>query len=533
MCQRLSCCNIKAMAGKKERPAPSQSRADYFSGGKLAGEEGTIMKDWGGRYPLALIYPNSYFVGMSNLGVQAIYRLLNNRSDAVCERVFWEGDGKPFLSLESSRPMMDYACLAFSFSYELDYLNLASIMRAAGVPLYSSERDECHPLLIAGGPCITANPLPVSPFFDALCIGEAEVILPSMLPILGEDSSREEKLQQLSVLPGVYLPAYHNGHSVMRQWLANLDEFPVHSTVLTRDTELGDLYLIEVERGCSAACSFCLVSRAFCPLRFHSLESLIEQARDGLGYRKRIGLVGPVVTDHPQIERLLSGILDMGTGFSLSSLRLKALSAKVLELMMRGGAHSLALAPEAGSERLRRTIRKGFTEDDVMQTVAKVAAQPFKQLKLYFMLGLPTETANDVEDIITLALKCQALLDKSQKGCRLSLNVAPFVPKAGTAFQRLGMADTATLEMRIARLRDTLSGEGIEVKAESPEWSHVQAALSRGDVSMAAVIAEMDKLSLAAWRRAVKKAGVNLDYFVLENWGRNEKLPWGIIALEQ
>ena len=519
------------MAGKKEKPAPAQSRADYFSGGRLAGEEGTIIKDWGGRYPFALIYPNTYFVGMSNLGVQAIYRLLNERSDGVCERVFWENDDKPFLSLESSRPMMDYACLAFSFSYELDYLNLAAIMRAAGIPLYASERDERYPLLVAGGPCITANPMPVSPFIDAACIGEAEVTIPAMLPILSSDGSREDKLKQLSALPGVYVPACHNGHKITRQWLADLDEFPVHSAVLTRDTELGDLYLIEVERGCSAACSFCLVSRAFCPLRFHSLKSLLEQAREGPRYRKRIGLVGPVVTDHPQIEELLSGILDMGAGFSLSSLRLKKLSPRVLELMIAGGTHSLALAPEAGSERLRKTIRKGFSEDDIMQAVEKVAAQPFKQLKLYFMLGLPSETENDVEEIITLALKCQALLDKSQKSCRLTLNIAPFVPKAGTAFQRLGMADTPTLETRIARLRDTLSGEGIGVKAESPEWSHVQAALSRGDAGMAAVLADMEKVSLAAWRRAVKKAGVNLDHFVLENWSRNEKLPWGMIDL--
>ena len=531
LCPRQSCCNIKAMSGKKERPAPSQGRADYFSGGKLAGEKGTVIKDWGGRYPFALIYPNTYSVGMSNLGVQAIYRLLNDRSDAVCERVFWEADGKPLLSLESSRPMMDYACLAFSFSYELDYLNLANIMRAAGIPLYARDRGESHPLLIAGGPCITANPMPVSLFSDVFCIGEAEVILPSILPILVGDNSREEKLKHLSVLPGVYVPAFHDGHEIARQWLANLDEFPVHSAVLTHDTELGDLYLIEVERGCSASCSFCLVSRAFCPLRFHSLASLCDQAREGLRYRKRIGLVGPVVTDHPQIEELLSGILDMGAGFSLSSLRLKKLSPRVLELVIKGGAHSLALAHEAGSERLRKTIRKGFTEDDIMQAVGRVAQQPFKQLKLYFMLGLPTETDEDIEEIITLALKCQSLLDIAQRGCRLTLNVAPFVPKAGTAFQRLGMADQVALEERITRLKDCLSGEGVEVKAESPEWSHVQAALSRGDAGTAAVLADMDKVSLAAWRRAVKKAGVNLDYFVLENWSRNEKLPWGMIDL--
>ncbi len=520
-----------AMAGKKARPTPGQSRADYFSGGRLAGEEGTIFKDWGGRYPLALIYPNNYSIGMSNLGVQAIYRLLNNRSDAICERVFWENDQKPLLSLESSRPMMDFACLAFSFSYELDYLNLASILRAAGIPLYSQERDECHPILIAGGPCVTANPIPVSYFFDAFCIGEAETIFPQLLPILAMDSARDEKLRQLSVLPGIFVPVYNDGHKITRRWLADMDGFPVHSTVLTRDTELGDLYLIEVQRGCSGACSFCLVSRAFCPPRFHSLESLLGQAREGFRYRKRIGLVGPAVTDHPEIEKLLNGLLDMGAGFSLSSLRLKNLSEKMLELMVRGGVSSLALAPEAGSERLRKSISKGLREEDITQAVTKVAAQPFKHLKLYFMLGLPTEMDEDIEEIIKLALKCQALLGKSQKGCRLNLNVAPFVPKAGTPFQWLGMAGVATIERRIARLKDCLSGQGIEVKAESPEWSHVQAALSRGDASMGAVIADMDKTSLAAWRKAVKKTGVNFDHFVLEKWDKNTTLPWGMIEL--
>jgi radical SAM superfamily enzyme YgiQ (UPF0313 family) len=329
----------------------------------------------------------------------------------------------------------------------------------------------------------------------------------------------------------VYVPSLQTGRKVVRQWQANLDAFPVHSTVLTRDTELGELYLIEVERGCSAACSFCLVSRAFCPLRFHSLDSLLEQAREGLRYRKRVGLVGPVVTDHPRIEELLSGILDMGAGFSLSSLRLKKLSSRVLELMIYGGTHSLALAPEAGSERLRKSIRKGFTEDDIKITVEKVAAQPFKQLKLYFMLGLPTETDEDIEGILDLAGKCQAILDRGGKGCRLSLNIAPFVPKAGTPFQRLGMADIETLETRIARLRDTLSGEGIQVKAESPEWSHVQAALSRGSEDIAEVLAGIDKVSLAGWRRAVKKAGVNLDHFVIDDWAGEAELPWKMIDL--
>jgi radical SAM superfamily enzyme YgiQ (UPF0313 family) len=331
----------------------------------------------------------------------------------------------------------------------------------------------------------------------------------------------------------VFVPSLNVGQAVERQYLANLDDFPAHSAVLTRDTELGDLYLIEVERGCSAACTFCLVSRCFRPLRFHSLGSLLDQAREGLRYRKRIGLVGPVVTDHPQIEELLSGILEMGAGFSLSSLRLKRLSPRILELMVAGGTHSLALAPEAGSERLRTLIHKGFTEDDIISAVEKVAAQPFKQLKLYFMIGLPTETDEDAREIVKLALKCQAILDEAQRGCRATLNVAPFVPKAGTAFQRHGMADIATLESRIEILKNGLGGSGIEVKSESPQWSHVQAVLSRGSTDMAAVLATIEKVSLAGWRRAVEKAGVDVGRYAVGKWSEDEKLPWGFVDLSQ
>ncbi len=519
------------MCAKKIKSFSTQTRADYFSGGRLGSEQGTVIKDWGGRYPFALIYPNNYFVGMSNLGIQYIYGLLNGRNDTVCERVFWENDGSPFLSLESSRPMMDYACLALSFSYELDYLNLAPILRASGVPLYSRERDETHPMVIAGGPCITANPAPILPFIDVFCVGEAEVILPALIPILVSDNTRSEKFKLLAEVPGVWVPGYTQGHKIRRQWQTKLAGSPVHSNVLTHDTELGELFMIEVERGCSGHCNFCLVSCAFFPLRFHSLDSLLEQAREGLRFRERIGLVGPVVSDHPQIEKLLLGLLDLGAGFSLSSLRLKRLSTEVLDLMLLGGTHSLSLAPEAGSERLRAAIGKDFTEEDIMQAVAKVAERTFKQLKLYFMVGLPTETDDDIRGIVALALKSQALLDEGQKGCRLTLNLAPFVPKAGTSFQRMGMADLPILERRINLLRDTLRGEGIDVKSESPEWSQIQAALSRGGEDMMPVLADMEKVSLAAWRRAVKKSGVDVPHYILEDWNEHEKLPWDAIEL--
>ncbi|MBM4433016.1 MAG: radical SAM protein, partial [Chloroflexi bacterium] len=322
---------------------------------RLSREQGTVIKDWGGKLPFALIYPNSYYVGMSNLGVHAIYSLLNSRSDIVCERAFWEkenGSQKiPAIALESQRPLMDFAVLAFSVTYELDYLNAVQILKTSGIPLYSADRDESHPLIIAGGPCITANSAPLSPFFDCLCIGEAEPILPSMLPVLSEGikGKRDDLLKALASLPGVYVPKYYSGTPVARQWTKNLDDLPVASAILTPDTELGDLYLMEVERGCNWECRFCLVSQTYCPIRFRSLDRLLAQAELGLKYRKRLGLVGPAVTAHPQIEELTVKLSQMGAGLSVSSLRIKPLSRIVLEQLAKGGAETVTLAPEAGS----------------------------------------------------------------------------------------------------------------------------------------------------------------------------------------
>jgi len=369
---------------------------------RLSRETGTIIKDWGGRIPFALIYPNSYYTGMSSLGIHAIYSLLNKYHNVVCERIFWDEREKTTpvtpLSLESRRPLSDFAVLAFSVTYELDYFNVVQVLKSSGIPIYAADRDESHPLVIAGGPCITANPMPLSPFFDCLCIGEAEVILPEMLPVLTEGIAgrRDELLKSLSSLPGVYAPQSHNGTPVARQWLKDLDSFPVHSAILTPDTELGRLYLIEVERGCNWGCRFCLVSGVFSPMRFHSIDSLISQAEQGLQYRKRLGLVGPSVSDHPQLEELLIRLQQMGAELAISSLRIKPLSPVALGEIAKGKAKTIALAPEAGSQRLRQVIRKGISEDDILRAMHMVAGQSIKQLKLYFMIGLPSETDDDI-----------------------------------------------------------------------------------------------------------------------------------------
>ena len=502
---------------------------------RLAREEGTIIKDWGGRLPVALVYPNSYYIGMSNLGLHALYSLLNRHRDIVCERVFWERDNQerktPPLSIESRRPLSDFKAVAFTISYEVDYFNVVSILKASGIPPFSVDRDESHPLVIAGGPCITANPMPLAPFFDGFGIGEAEKLLTGLLPLITDDISgkREELLKSLASMPGMYVPLIPPATPVNRQWAEDLDNFPVSSVILTRDTELGDLYLIEVERGCPWRCRFCLVKNIFKPMRFRSVDTLLTQAEEGLHHRKRLGLVGPAVSDYPHLEELLTGLRRMGAQFSMSSMRASNLPDRIIADIVGGGARTITLAPEAGSERLRQAIDKGICEADITGAVDRLASHGVKQLKLYFMVGLPTETDEDIAEIAKLALRCKGILDRQLKGTRLSLNIAPFVPKAGTPFQRLPMAPVETLRQRVARLKSSLAPRGIQLKCESPAWSQVQAVLARGDTSVARVLNDIEESSLAGWRKAVAKYQLDTDFYAHQEWGESQRLPWAVI----
>jgi radical SAM superfamily enzyme YgiQ (UPF0313 family) len=495
-------------------------------------EEGTIVKDWGGRLPIALIYPNSYYLGMSNLGIHAIYKLLNDHLRVVGERVFLDTTDKNTpVALESGRPLTDFAVLAFSISYELDYFNVANILKAAGIPLFATDRDASHPLVIAGGPCVTANPMPLAPFFDGLCIGEAEPILPDMIPVLleGMGGPRDALLKELAALPGIYAPTLPPQKPIVRQYVKNLDNFPVTSVLLTSDNELGDLFLIEAERGCQRGCRFCLVNTAFAPMRFRGAEGIIKQAWEGLHRRRRIGLIGPAVSDHPHINDILDGLLRMNAEISISSLRIDTLSNEILGALEKGKAQTITIAPEAGSDRLREVINKGLSEDDILAAADRMAGRRFSQLKLYFIIGLPTETDDDIDEIIRLTLAIKERVERRPGNIRLVLNVAPFVPKASTPFQWLPMAPQETLNRRLGMLRSHLPLKGIKVNEESPAWSQIQGVLSRGDEKLAAVLTDMEEISLSGWRNAVEAHGLDVDYYANQRWDTTPKLPWGFI----
>jgi radical SAM superfamily enzyme YgiQ (UPF0313 family) len=496
----------------------------------ISQEQGVVLKNWGGKLPVALVWPNSYRVGMSSLALHILYRLFNDEPDVVCERVFF-GDqqapsrDEPILSLESQRGLDEFAAVAFTISYEMDYFNVVQLLRRAGFPIFAEERDESWPLLIAGGPAVYTNPEPLAEIFDAFAIGEGEAIVPRLIDALWEinDAPRAEAYQRLAELDGMYVPTLNNG-PVGRVWVKDIDSLPTATQIYSDLTEFGDRTLIEIARGCGRGCRFCMAGYVYRPMREMHLDTILAVARHSLKHRDRVGLVSAAVSDHSWIDEIAIELRQMGARLTASSMRVDPISESLIKGLAESGNQTLTIAPEAGSVRMRKVINKPQADAQILHAVELAAKYNFPQLKMYFMVGQPTETEEDIEAIAQMALAARAIFPRN-----IAINATPYVPKSHTAFQWAAMLPVEMLESRIKYLQDRLNPNGVTVRSDSPAWAAIEGVLARGDRRLGKVLARMRQTDLREWQRALAAEGLSQDEFLRER-SLAEKLPWDAVS---
>jgi radical SAM superfamily enzyme YgiQ (UPF0313 family) len=493
-------------------------------------ESDVIVRDWGGKLPIVLAYANSYAVGMSSLAIHSLYRWFNSIPGVVCERIFARLDtyskaAGPLLTLETQHLIEEAAVLAVSLSFELDYLHLITMLSRAKIPLRAAEREEGTPIVLLGGPAVSANPEPLAALADAVVIGEIEPILNDLVAVLKDsrNEGRQAALQQLAALPGLYVPSLYHGQPIVRQVQPKLDPYLVASSIRCPKAEFGDMHLIEISRGCEHACRFCLAGSWYQPMRERSLEQVVEQMKVGVRYRLKIGLVAAAVSDYSQLNELLDEAERIGAHLSVSSLRVDSLSARLLSALAFSGERSITLAPEAGSERLRLAIHKNVTEDEIHRAARLASGYAFEMLKLYFMIGLPSETDEDVRDIVKLASSI-----KHEFGRQVVVNITPFVPKAHTPWQRQPMASAEVLNARLTWLKQALSGERITLRAGSVREAQVQAILARGDRALGEMLVGTHRQAGSRLMQALEENHLEAAGYLGER-SRDELLPWHFI----
>ncbi len=556
---------------------PLVTRPARYTGG----EWNSIVKDWGAvDVRMVLLYPDLYEIGMSNLGLSILYELVNRQPKALVERAYapWvdmEAEMRkaslPLFSLESKRPLRDFDIIGFSLGYELTYTNVLNMLDLAQIPVLAAERDDSYPLVIAGGGC-ALNPEPMAEFIDLFVLGEGEEVLLELLETfrrwkLRGSGRKDELLREAANISGIYVPSLYQvdygddgtilsieptvpgvSSSIKRRAVANLLP-PLTRPVVPYVETVHDRAAIEIQRGCTRGCRFCQAGTIYRPLRERPHEEVLEAADELLkncGYNE-LSLLSLSTSDYGGIEGLVSALVahyrDYHLKLSLPSLRMDNTSVRLMDLLASGRKGGLTFAPEAGSERLRRVINKGVSEEELLQTVSNAAGAGWSGVKLYFMIGLPTETSDDIEGIVELVRKlCQVGRKARGRPFQMRVSASAFVPKAHTPFQWVAQNGEQELRAKIEVLRRGLKRSGAHLSWQEPRMSLLEGVMARGDRRLAKAIycawqmgctfdAWSERFDYEKWLHAFADSGLDPSFYANRERPVDELFPWAHIDI--